>query len=96
MDKSAEVRNQPVANKSRWFLSPISLGFLGGAAIPVAYGVYVIACEQIYRASHPLGPNEGRCGMGMLLGLTFIFCVGSFCGALGAASVWLAQKDLAS
>lgn len=56
--------------------------------LPITYGIYVIVQEQTYWASHPLGPNEGRCGMGMMLAFAMIFVVAPVSAAFGALIGW--------
>ena len=64
---------------------PTIIGFVAGAALPVAYGVYVVVHEIAYYAS--LGPGEGACGMGMCLAYSLIFIVGPVCGSVVAITV---------
>lgn len=66
-------------------MKAIFVGLLVGAALPEAAGICLLAHNIAYNASHPLGPNEGRCGMPMLGALALIVFVGPVCGSIGAA-----------
>lgn len=64
---------------------PTIFGFVVGAALPVAYGVYIVIHETAHRAT--LGPGEGACGLGMCLAYSLIFIVGPVCGTVVATAV---------
>lgn len=72
------------------------VGFIAGAALPEAVGIYMMAHNVAYNASHPLGPNEARCGMPALGAFAMILFVGPLCGVIGATGALLGSKLLKS
>lgn len=60
------------------------VGFLAGAALPEAAGIYLLAHDIAYNASLPLGPNEARCGMPALGAWAMVLFVGPLSGIAGA------------
>ena len=83
MGKSSDTRNPGSADSSLAMRIPMIVGCLSWSAPPIAYGIDIIARQQAYWAEHPLGPNQGRCGMGMMLAFALIFCVAPVCGTVG-------------
>jgi hypothetical protein len=60
------------------------IGFLACSAIPVAYGIRIMAHEVAYRDANPLGPNEVYHASGMMLAWLWILIVAPICGAIGS------------
>ena len=67
-------------------------GLMLGALIPVGYGCYGIYQHQIQLST--LGPDEGVCGMGMLVSLGWIFPGGPFGGLIGGSILAAAKTDI--
>jgi hypothetical protein len=71
------------------------IGFVCGASLPVAYGVYGMQHHFVYIAS--LAPGEAACGMSALGSMAMIFVVGPICGMIGALASqvgwWILSSD---
>ena len=89
MDKSPQT--QETHSNRHWHPMPNGFPVILGAAIglilPIAWGCYAIAREQAYRASHPLGPNQGYCGMSGLFPFVLLF-LAPISTAFGALIGW--------
>ncbi|MEZ6144445.1 MAG: hypothetical protein R3B91_03220 [Planctomycetaceae bacterium] len=70
------------------------IGFVLGATIPIAYGIYIIDRTHSYWESFANDPNTGFCGMPIVGAWVIIFAggpIGAMCGAMigriGARSI---------
>ncbi|MCA9026337.1 MAG: hypothetical protein KDA86_14110 [Planctomycetaceae bacterium] len=61
------------------------IGFVLGATIPIAYGIYIIDRTHSYWESFANDPNTGFCGMPIVGAWVIIFAggpIGAMCGAM--------------
>ncbi len=79
------VSSEKPRSKSRWAL----IGFVLGAAPPLAYGVY--GMQQHYSYVAASAPGEAACATGALRSLAVIFVISPFIGLIGAGSGWAAS-----